>query len=211
MSVKLSNIELALLRAAARRDDRSLEPPDGEEESARVEIAAKLLAAGLAREIKTKTGAPVWRRDEYTGKSFSLKLTAAGRKAIVVDAETRCEDEETAMQGAPDADLNSIKIAEIADPMVEANAATPVIEPAIAPAALCSIAVNAPRDGTKIADVLGLLQRDEGATLEEVISATGWLPHTSRAALTGLRKRGYGIGRRARPEGGSAYVINVAS
>ena len=38
-----------------------------------------------------------------------------------------------------------------------------------------------------------LLIRDEGATLDQMIEATGWLPHTTRAALTGLRKKGYAI------------------
>ena len=38
-----------------------------------------------------------------------------------------------------------------------------------------------------------LLLRDEGATLDQMISAMGWLPHTTRAALTGLRKKGYAI------------------
>jgi hypothetical protein len=38
-----------------------------------------------------------------------------------------------------------------------------------------------------------LVVRDEGATLEQMIAATGWLPHTTRAALTGLRKKGYVI------------------
>jgi hypothetical protein len=38
-----------------------------------------------------------------------------------------------------------------------------------------------------------LLVRDEGATLEQMIAATGWLPHTTRAAMTGLRKKGYVI------------------
>ena len=38
-----------------------------------------------------------------------------------------------------------------------------------------------------------LLIRDEGATLDQMIKATGWLPHTTRAALTGLRKKGYVI------------------
>ncbi|MGB7655849.1 MAG: DUF3489 domain-containing protein [Novosphingobium sp.] len=38
--------------------------------------------------------------------------------------------------------------------------------------------------------VIGLLQRPGGATLEEMIAATGWLPHTTRAALTGLKKKG---------------------
>ena len=31
------------------------------------------------------------------------------------------------------------------------------------------------------------------ATIDEIVAATGWLPHTARAALTGLRKRGYAI------------------
>ena len=38
-----------------------------------------------------------------------------------------------------------------------------------------------------------LLLRDEGATLDQMIAATDWLPHTTRAALTGLKKRGYAI------------------
>jgi len=50
---------------------------------------------------------------------------------------------------------------------------------------------EAPR--TKLDQVAGLLVRDEGASLEQLIAATGWLPHTTRAALTGLRKRGYAI------------------
>ena len=41
--------------------------------------------------------------------------------------------------------------------------------------------------------VKNLLARDEGASLDELIAATGWLPHTTRAALTGLRKKGFAI------------------
>ena len=39
--------------------------------------------------------------------------------------------------------------------------------------------------------VLHLLQRTEGATIDQLIAATGGLPHTSRAALTGLKKKGH--------------------
>ena len=39
--------------------------------------------------------------------------------------------------------------------------------------------------------VIGLLQRPGGATLDEMVAATGWLPHTTRAALTGLKKKGH--------------------
>jgi hypothetical protein len=33
----------------------------------------------------------------------------------------------------------------------------------------------------------------EGASLDKIVAATGWLPYTVRVALTGLRKRGYGL------------------
>lgn len=46
---------------------------------------------------------------------------------------------------------------------------------------------------TKVGEVLSLLRRDEGATLDELVATTGWLPHTTRAALTGLRKKGHAI------------------
>ena len=46
---------------------------------------------------------------------------------------------------------------------------------------------------TKRDQLAALLVRDEGATLDQMIAATGWLPHTTRAALTGLKKFGYGI------------------
>jgi hypothetical protein len=49
-----------------------------------------------------------------------------------------------------------------------------------------------------------LLAREEGATLDEMIAATGWLPHTTRAALTGLRKKGFAI-EKNRVEGVTRY------
>ena len=67
---------------------------------------------------------------------------------------------------------------------------------------------TSPRGGTKIAQVIELLQRGDGATLDELVAATGWLPHTTRAALTGLRKRGYVVGiDRADKARGSVYRI----
>lgn len=41
--------------------------------------------------------------------------------------------------------------------------------------------------------VLQLLQRSEGATILQLVAATGWLPHTTRAALTGLKKKGHAL------------------
>ena len=47
------------------------------------------------------------------------------------------------------------------------------------------------RAPSKIASVVALLEREQGTTLAEMVEATGWLPHTTRAALTGLKKKGH--------------------
>jgi hypothetical protein len=58
--------------------------------------------------------------------------------------------------------------------------------------------------------VIELLQRDHGATIDELIAATGWLAHTTRAALTGLRKRGYTVAiNRSDKERRSLYRITA--
>ena len=64
-----------------------------------------------------------------------------------------------------------------------------------------------PRQGSKLSIVIDLLARRRGAGLEELASVVGWLPHTTRAALTGLRKRGYAIERERSEKGGSVYRI----
>lgn len=54
--------------------------------------------------------------------------------------------------------------------------------------------------------VLALLNREGGATLDELIEVTGWLPHSTRAALTGLKKKGHAI-ERTKAKGISRYAI----
>lgn len=46
---------------------------------------------------------------------------------------------------------------------------------------------------TKHAQLIELLRRDNGATTTELASALNWLPHTTRAALTGIRKKGHAV------------------
>ena len=52
---------------------------------------------------------------------------------------------------------------------------------------------TADKTPSKQAQLIALLVRDEGATLDQMIAVTGWLPHTTRAAMTGFRKKGYAI------------------
>jgi hypothetical protein len=59
---------------------------------------------------------------------------------------------------------------------------------------------------TKRAMVIALLEREEGARLGALVAATGWLPHTTRSALTGLRKSGLTI-ETTRDANGTLYRI----
>ncbi len=43
---------------------------------------------------------------------------------------------------------------------------------------------GAPRDGSKASQVITMLKREGGTTLEEIMSAMGWLKHTTRAMLS---------------------------
>jgi Protein of unknown function (DUF3489) len=192
MSIKLTDTQLIVLSAAAQREDRCLVASNALRGGAAQKFAAKLLAAGLAKEIKATPNMPVWRRDGETG-SLALKITAAGLKAITVD--DREADEEAAHQPLPAYD----------------EAVSPSTISAIASTASPMDAVpsaSSPREGSKLAKVIGLLSRDNGATLAELVAATGWLAHTTRAALTGLRKRGFAVELdRSNKELGSTYRI----
>ena len=59
---------------------------------------------------------------------------------------------------------------------------------------------------TKLSLLLELISRKEGASVDELTAATGWLPHTARASITGLRKRGHDVCC-ARIDGVSRYTL----
>jgi hypothetical protein len=67
MSIKLTDRQIAMLSAGARRDDHCLVAPRNLKGGAAQKVATKLIDGGLAKEIKAKPGAPVWRQDEQAG------------------------------------------------------------------------------------------------------------------------------------------------
>jgi hypothetical protein len=175
MAINLSDTQLIVLSAAAQREDRCLVAPKTLRGGAAQKFAQKLLAAGLVKEIKAKPSAPVWRRDEEAAQPYSLKLTSAGLKAIAVEE-----------QGAAALARTHASPIVAETPEATGKRATPSIPATAQPS-------RSPREGSKSALVVELVRRDSGATLAELVTATGWLPHTTRAALTGLRKRGYAV------------------
>ena len=186
MSVKLSDTQLVMLSAGGQREDLCLTAPDKMKGAILTKVSAKLVKLGLIREVRAKAGMPVWRRDD-AGQGYALKLTSAGLKAIAVDDGS---EEEVARREAPQP-----------RPIPDGTKAS---GPAITGARAKTLM---PRAGSKLARVIGLLQRSGGATIPNLTEATGWLPHTTRAALTGLRKRGYAVVRERGDTENSVYRI----
>jgi hypothetical protein len=68
---------------------------------------------------------------------------------------------------------------------------------------------TAPREGSKTAQVVVMLQRKNGATLAEIMEKMGWQKHTVRGFMAGaMKKAGYTV-ESFKPEGGErTYRIN---
>jgi hypothetical protein len=86
---------------------------------------------------------------------------------------------------------------------MDKSAATPIAIAAHSPGPIAPARAN-----TESALLVDLLSRTEGATIGQNVEGTGWLPHTVRAALTGLKKKGHAL-TSDKPEG-EARVYSVA-
>jgi DNA-binding MarR family transcriptional regulator len=185
---KLNNIQLILLTTALQRDDGSLLPPPesigGQGQRIRTAVTA-LLKRGLAEEVDAADPACSWRDDGE--RCIGVVITDAGRLAI--GAEIPSIDEEAQL-------------------VTNSKAEEPLHPEQGEPPAAAQPVITA-RPGTKQALVLDLLQRKQGASITELAEATGWLPHTTRAALTGLRKRGAEL-TSAKTDGVTRYRMAVA-
>ena len=67
-----------------------------------------------------------------------------------------------------------------------------------------------PTRPSKQADMIALLRRPEGATVDEVRAATGWQPHTVRGVFSGTLKKKLGLSlASAKEERGRVYRIGA--
>jgi hypothetical protein len=165
---QLTDKQLIILSAASQRHDHLLSLPDNLRGGAARALVSRLVARGLVEEVTVGSADPHWRTSE-DGTLTGLRITAAGLQAIGV--EPNPSPSNTSQDGSND------------------DHPAPAQKPAAAPG------TGPKREGTKRALVIALLSREQGASLDDLTTATGWLPHTTRAALTGLRQSGYAITR----------------
>ena len=67
------------------------------------------------------------------------------------------------------------------------------------------------RADSKQALVIGLLQRPEGATIAQIMQATGWQQHTVRGTLAGTLKKRLGLTITSTKEAGGQRVYRIES
>src|SRR5690606_30800192 len=178
---RLSDTQLVILSAASQRDDGNVLPlPGSLRGGAATKVVGALLSRGLIAERVTDniTEADpalnrVWRNDEE-GRAVLLHITDAGLAAIGVEAEDAPDRADAAPEGATEV------------PAADATADT---TPDSAPAATA----GKPLEGTKQARLIAMLRTPEGATIAEIVAATGWLPHTARGVIAGALKKKLGL------------------
>jgi hypothetical protein len=185
---KLSDTQAVILSAASQRDDGAVLPLP---ETLRIKggAVAKVLGSLKGKGMVAHQGAP--RGDDPP----PLRITRAGLQAIGV------ETEDDASEGATPADTGATspeagaQAIDAATPATEADgAATRAKRKTKAKAGKAAPADKpTPRTGTKQAQMIELLKRPEGATVEQIAAATGWQYHTIRGAISGALKKKLGL------------------
>ena len=167
---KLSDTQLFILSTACQRPDRLLLPmPDRLKGGPGMKVVQSLTAKGLVEEIDAERGDPVW-RETGDGHGVTLIATDAAFAALGIEPEAH------AAKGADPVPAPGKK---------KTRSGGKKAKPAKAP--------RAARADTKQAQLITMLERAKGASIEEIAEALGWQHHTVRGAIAGALKKKLGL------------------
>ena len=208
---KLIDTQLVLLSNAAQREDRIVVPPGHLKGPAATKVLKPLLRSRFVEEVPAKNGYPIYRRDPDDGP-IALRVTDKGLSVIGVEPQEPISPETTKEAASkkgprksepkqPKAKPKSMPTARERGSMAKAGGQGSKSGPSPKKAAS--------QPGAKQALLIEMLQAKRGANIDAIVKATGWLPHTGRAMISGLRKAGFKI-EVARPEGQKTIYRIVA-
>ena len=180
---------LILSRAATRPGNLALPLPEGLVGAAAKMVVGKMIARGWLEEVEAnqRRREPMW-RETGDGHGTTLIATEAGLEAIGIEPL-------------------------VASAVASVRKARPNPEPVQIPDDTDTAKPVAIRAGTKQAQIIAMLQRPEGATVAEMVAATGWLAHTVRGSVSGALKKKLGLpitGEKVEGRG-TVYRILVSS
>jgi hypothetical protein len=169
---QLSDSQLVVLTAACQRPDRCVFPVTARlKGNAAGNVLKSLLNKGLIKEVRAKRDDTVWRHDEERGR-MTLVATKAAFAALGIDAqETPVEDE---TESAPN-DTEDAREEPKAQRKAKSRASR--------------TAAPGTRECSKQAQLISMLRRAKGATVDEIAESLSWQPHTVRGAIAGALKK----------------------
>ena len=189
---KLTDTDLVILSAAARRGDRAALPLPkalGIKGEAATRTLDGLRKKGLLDEKPTARKAGAW-RESKDGQRMMLVITDSGLKAI---------DGESAVPPRKQSDP------------ARSRPKQPRPEPKTAGSRpKGQVAAPAVRQGTKQALLVDLLKSRSGATIDEAVAATGWQAHSVRGAISGTLKKKLGLAVTSEPIEKRGRVYRIA-
>ena len=165
--MKLTDSQLVILSAAAKRDDGAVLPlPKSVKlnKGAITLVLKSLLKHKLVGERDAAPSDEAW-REQRDGRRFALAISNAGLKTLGVEAAP----EPKVVPSKRKADVKTTAVV----------AKNPLRAPK--------------REGTKLSLLIDLMKRKGGATIEEAAKAIGWQHHSVRGAISGALKKKLGL------------------
>ncbi|KPP82406.1 MAG: Protein of unknown function (DUF3489) [Rhodobacteraceae bacterium HLUCCO07] len=165
---KLTDTQSIILsRAATRPGNLAMPLPEGLHGAAAKKVVSMMIERGWLEEVPAdlRKGEPLW-RETGDGHGTTLIATEAGLEAIGIEPVV-AKATSASRKAKPD------------------PAPTPQSPDAPKPVAI--------RAGTKQAQIIALLQRPEGASIGEIVEATGWQAHSARGMISGALKKKLGL------------------
>ncbi len=175
---------IILSRAAIRPGNLAMPLPEGLHGAAAKMAVTRMISRGWLEEVDAdiRKGEPLW-RETGDGHGTTLIATGAGLEAIGIEPVV-ARATSAPRKAKPD------------------PAPTPEAPDAPKPVAI--------RAGTRQAQIIALLQRPEGASIAEIVEATGWQAHSARGMISGALKKKLGLAITSAKEDGRGTVHRIA-
>ena len=184
---KLTDTQLVILTQAAQHPRLALTIQPRLKGGAVSKVIGPLVAKGFVEAVEHAPDLPVYRTRE-DGSRTALTITNAGLTATGIEPAAQKDQTEAAAESKP----TRARKAGVKSGKRDKRAAEPKNARRAAQAPATALQAGT-RSGTKQAQLIAMLERDEGATIAQIVEATGWLPHTVRGAIAGALKKRLGI------------------